>query len=175
MDDAQTLNDTKDEGAVADIEETPSAQSSHSDLGIDRKNEEHLHELVRKMTGISTATRYNSDPLNPFMGTDDPCLDPTSEKFSLKLWLQTLMNLAIKEQGEVPRRNIGVSFRNLSAYGFGFPTDYQKDFFNVLLESQNVFQKIVGKGQKRRIDILRNFDGLVKPGEMLVVLGRPGR
>jgi ABC-type multidrug transport system ATPase subunit len=34
---------------------------------------------------------------------------------------------------------------------------------------------MVGKGQKRRIDILRNFDGLVKSGEMLVVLGRPGR
>ncbi|KAF2494935.1 ATP binding cassette transporter [Lophium mytilinum] len=164
----------KDEKVSNEIEESPSAQSSHSDLGIDRKDEAHLHELARHMTSVSTAARYTSDPENPFLGTNDPCLDPTSEKFSLKLWLQTLINLAIKQQGEVPRKNIGVSFRNLSAYGFGLPTDYQKDFFNVLLESQNLFQKMVGKGQKRRIDILRNFDGLVKPGEMLVVLGRPG-
>ena len=28
---------------------------------------------------------------------------------------------------------------------------------------------------KQKIQILRDFDGLVKSGEMLVVLGRPGR
>ena len=32
-----------------------------------------------------------------------------------------------------------------------------------------------GKQDVRRIQILRDFEGLVKPGEMLVVLGRPGR
>ena len=36
-----------------------------------------------------------------------------------------------------------------------------------------MFNKITGRG-KHKIQILRNFEGLVRSGEMLVVLGRPG-
>lgn len=41
------------------------------------------------------------------------------------------------------------------------------------MEVAGLFNKITGRG-KRKIQILRNFEGLVKSGEMLVVLGRPG-
>ena len=74
---------------------------------------------------------------------------------------------------ENPNRTAGVSFRDLSASGYGFPTDYQKTFGNYILELGNIVSKLRGTG-KRKIQILRNFDGLVKSGEMLVVLGRPG-
>jgi ATP-binding cassette subfamily G (WHITE) protein 2 (PDR) len=76
-----------------------------------------------------------------------------------------------------PHPNAGVSFRNLNVHGFGSLTDYQKDFGNVLLEGVGWAQKMTGKGQNR-IQILKEFDGLVKEGEMLgrlVVLGSPGR
>ena len=36
-------------------------------------------------------------------------------------------------------------------------------------------KRLVGREQKTRIQILRDFDDLVKRGEMLLVLGRPGR
>ena len=70
-------------------------------------------------------------------------------------------------------RTAGVAFRNLSAHGFGAATDYQKSVGNVFFEAVGIARKWMGVGQ-RRIDILRNFDGLIKPGEMLVVLGPPG-
>jgi ATP-binding cassette subfamily G (WHITE) protein 2 (PDR) len=72
-----------------------------------------------------------------------------------------------------PTRTAGVSFRNLNVHGFGTPTDYQKTFGNYPLEVGSIFNAITGRG-KSKIDILRNFDGLVRSGEMLVVLGRPG-
>jgi ABC-type multidrug transport system ATPase subunit len=70
-------------------------------------------------------------------------------------------------------RTAGIAFRNLSAHGFGAATDYQKSVGNVMLEGVGLVRRLMGVGQQR-IDILRNFDGLLKPGEMLVVLGPPG-
>ena len=48
-----------------------------------------------------------------------------------------------------------------------------RTFANVVLEAVGLFNKITGRG-KTKIQILRDFEGLVKSGEMLVVLGRPG-
>ena len=48
-----------------------------------------------------------------------------------------------------------------------------RTFGNYPLEIGSIFNKLVGRGQTK-IQILRNFEGLVKSGEMLVVLGRPG-
>lgn len=42
-----------------------------------------------------------------------------------------------------------------------------------MLEVVGFFNKITGRGQ-RKIQILRDFEGLIKSGELLVVLGKPG-
>jgi ABC-type uncharacterized transport system ATPase subunit len=70
-------------------------------------------------------------------------------------------------------RTSGVAFQNLNVYGYGQATDYQKDVFNIVLSTAGVVRNLLGSG-KRRIDILRSFDGVVRKGEMLVVLGPPG-
>ena len=51
-------------------------------------------------------------------------------------------------------------------------TEY-RTFGNYPLELFTLFNTVTGRGQ-RKIQILRNFEGLVRSGEMLVVLGRPG-
>lgn len=48
-----------------------------------------------------------------------------------------------------------------------------RTFTNVVLEVAGLFNKITGKG-KRKIQILRDFEGLIRSGELLVVLGKPG-
>lgn len=48
-----------------------------------------------------------------------------------------------------------------------------RTFANIVLEAVGLFNKVTGRG-KTKIQILRDFEGLVKSGEMLVVLGRPG-
>ena len=69
---------------------------------------------------------------------------------------------------------IGVSFRDLTVYGFGTTTDYQKTFINYPAAYLSNLRSIFGPSRKSRIDIIRNFDGLVTSGEMLLLLGRPG-
>ncbi|KKZ62227.1 hypothetical protein EMCG_03289 [[Emmonsia] crescens] len=126
-------------------------------------------QLTRQSTHISSL-----EPHNPFIDPEkDGALDPASEHFSAKTWMKNLLALQSRDPERYPRRTAGFAFRNLNVHGFGKPTDYQKDVANAPLEIGNLFRAITGTG-KHRIQILRNFTGLVNDGEMLVVLGRPG-
>lgn len=158
-------NDT-DNGSPA----RPQSRRQHSIVELSQETQEHIHELARRLTQASMSSEHGQSAPNPFFGSSDPALDPNSGSFEFEAWLSKL----VEWQRDRPTPNAGVSFRNLSVHGFGFPTDYQKDFANVLLEGLGMVQRMMGKGQTR-IQILKNFDGLIKEGEMLVVLGRPGR
>jgi hypothetical protein len=68
-----------------------------------------------------------------------------------------------------------LSFRNLNVHGYGTAADYQMNVANMWLKAEGWLEGILGYRKALRIDILRNFEGLVRSGEMLVVLGRPGR
>jgi hypothetical protein len=137
------------------------------------REERQVLQLVRTFTSASVKNA-EGQYINPFLGSDDPALDPNSEKFSAKAWVKTLVSIASRDPERYPERTAGVSYRNLSCHGYGNATDYQKTFGNYPLEAAGIFNKLTGRG-RTKIQILRNFDGLVKSGEMLVVLGRPGR
>lgn len=159
--------------------------SSTLDDKIDEaKDEERMEEevtrLARKLTRESTRphalTRESTiaQGENPFLGADeDSTLNPHSDKFVARDWMKNVLALTSRDPERYPPRQAGVSFRNLSVHGFGSPTDYQKDVFNSIFQVGAMFRAMTGTG-KNRIQILRDFDGLVKSGEMLVVLGRPG-
>jgi ATP-binding cassette subfamily G (WHITE) protein 2 (PDR) len=135
---------------------------------------EKVHELARAITQASVKNA-NGDYINPFDETENPALNPHSGKFSYKVWTKNLLAIQSRDPERYPSRVAGISYRNLSAYGFGNPTDYQKTFGNYPLELPGLFKRLIGRREQTKIQILRNFDGLVKAGEMLVVLGRPGR
>ncbi|KUJ09554.1 putative ABC transporter [Mollisia scopiformis] len=112
---------------------------------------------------------------NPFLGTfpiDSP-IDPNSNTFNANSWLSNLVGFIQKDPKRYLPRSAGIAFRNLEVYGFGSPTDYQKNVGNVLLELTSLFRWMGGQ-KKQRIQVLRDFDGLVEAGEMCLVLGRPG-
>jgi ABC-type glutathione transport system ATPase component len=87
--------------------------------------------------------------------------------------MKMLLEIRSRDPERYPDRTAGVAFKSLSVHGFGSPTDYQKDVSNVLLEVGTMARRLVGI-RMPKIQILRDFEGLVKSGEMLVVLGRPG-
>lgn len=103
----------------------------------------------------------------------DSTLNPNSSNFRAKNWMKNFLAITHRHSEEDIKREAGLAFRNLSVHGFGSPTDYQKDVANAVLEIGALARAVAGTG-KQKIQILQNFDGLVKSGEMLVVLGRPG-
>ncbi|KAH6696966.1 ABC-2 type transporter-domain-containing protein [Plectosphaerella plurivora] len=70
-------------------------------------------------------------------------------------------------------RTSSVAFQNLSVYGFGADTDFQKTVGNIFLDITRVAKRLLGKAQKR-VDILHSLEGVVYSGETLCVLGPPG-
>ncbi|KAJ6109092.1 ABC multidrug transporter C [Penicillium sp. IBT 16267x] len=133
--------------------------------------EEEVARLARKLTREST---HITEGENTFLETkEDSTLNPASPNFRARNWMKNLLALTSRDPERYPARQAGVSFRNLSVHGFGSPTDYQKDVFNSVFQIGALARMATGTG-KQKIQILREFDGLVKSGEMLVVLGRPG-
>lgn len=137
--------------------------------------EEEIAGLAKSLSQSQDIRDEKGDFINPFLASENPSLNPNSAKFSSKAWLEALMGITSRDPERYPKRVAGVAYKNLSAHGFGDPTDYQKTFGNYPFELPSVAKRLIGRGKKTRIQILRNFDGLVKSGEMLVVLGRPGR
>ncbi|OAA35191.1 opaque-specific ABC transporter CDR3 [Metarhizium rileyi] len=70
----------------------------------------------------------------------------------------------------------GVSFRDLNCYGFMSAEQYQPTFTTWILQIINALLSwtLTRSRRPQRVEILRNFNGLVRPGELLLVLGRPG-
>lgn len=142
--------------------------------GKEEKIEARVGDLARQLTRQSTRFSTKGTLDNPF-AVDDPesTLNPHSPNFKPKDWMKMLLAIRSRDPERYPDRTAGVAFRNLNVHGFGSPTDYQKDVLNSLLELGTLARRLVGM-KMQKIQILREFDGLVKSGEMVVVLGRPG-
>lgn len=149
-----------------ELTETPDSKMESDD---ERRDFE-VAELAKSLTRRST---WSNVAGNPFEAEKDSSLDPHSENFRARHWVRSMIKLS-EAENRLPGRTAGVAFRNLNVHGYGAATDYQKDVGNIWLESIGLAKKALGLSKPRRIDILRDFEGLVESGEMLVVLGPPG-
>ncbi|KAI2776680.1 ABC-2 type transporter-domain-containing protein [Daldinia loculata] len=145
--------------------------SFSSDASSVQDHSTRVATLARRLTQQSTQSRAFQG-VNPFL-KPSPELDPNSPYFDAREWVKTLLHAFAQEPDKYPRPPVGVSWRDLGVYGFGKDTDYQKDFLNVLWRAPLIAREWISHRQ-RKIQILDDFDGVVKSGEMLLVLGRPG-
>ena len=131
-------------------------------------------EVLSEMDNVTSSVRSEDEFTNPFLGvTPESPLDPSSDNFSPRSWLSNLSGFLAKNATEPRYGQTGVAFRSLDVYGFGSPTDYQKNVANVLLSAGSLFRWLA-RTKKQRIQILKDFNGVVEAGELLLVLGRPG-
>lgn len=111
----------------------------------------------------------------PLFGDDDPAspLNPRGENFSAHAWATNFAQVAEKH-GQTFRQ-VGVCLQNLNVAGYATPTDFQKDVGNVWRALPGMARRLFSStAGQTRVDILREFDCLIRPGEMCVVLGPPG-
>lgn len=103
----------------------------------------------------------------------DPVLDPTSDQFDHYKWARMVLKMMDK-QGVSLRKSTGVVFQNLNISGSGAALQYQNNVGSVPLAPFRPQEYIsLGKCVPQK-QILRNFDGVLQSGELLIVLGRPG-
>jgi ATP-binding cassette subfamily G (WHITE) protein 2 (SNQ2) len=89
-----------------------------------------------------------------------------------------LTSLKAEQESGIKSKHIGVVWENLTVSGAGGVTNFVKTFPDAFVSFFNVYetaQQLFGIGKKgREVNILSSFRGLVQPGEMVLVLGRPG-
>ncbi|KAJ3536716.1 hypothetical protein NM208_g6606 [Fusarium decemcellulare] len=162
-------------GTVAETDKRPQVST---DLGRETASldleQRHsiVQDLAREYTKQSAVDANDSATI--FSSTDpNSPLNPRGDRFNARTWAKTVAKAA-SERGQGFRR-VGLCFQNVNVFGYGTPTDFQKDVGNVWLALPMMIRRLFSKtAGHTRIDILHQFDGLIRPGEMCVVLGPPG-
>ncbi|SSD61647.1 related to ATP-binding cassette transporter CGR1 [Saccharomycodes ludwigii] len=105
----------------------------------------------------------------------DPRLDPNSDKFSSVCWVQNLSRIMNNDPDYYKPYVLGCCYKNLRACGDSNDVSYQSTIGNMPIKIlQFIYRHLRRKREGDTFDILKSMDGLIKPGELLVVLGRPG-
>ncbi|KAG9770930.1 pleiotropic drug resistance protein, ABC superfamily, partial [Aureobasidium melanogenum] len=170
--DIKTATPHDDEMSSADFAEDMKTQAEEQDSMDTRQAR--VQRLAREFS-FSSSGSFRSEPI---FGSDDPNspLNPSGTNFNAFAWAKNLASAA-EERGQ-GFRQIGLSFEDLNVYGYGTPTDFQKTVANIWLAlPEMAMRRLMPHSDthgQRRVDILHNFNGLIRPGEMCVVLGPPG-
>ncbi|RYP43328.1 hypothetical protein DL770_011720 [Monosporascus sp. CRB-9-2] len=111
--------------------------------------------------------------LSPRPGSN---LDPKSAIFDARVWIREFIKLTESDPASAPPRALGVAFKDLSVFGSSTGTQFQKSVGSALIGIAKDLVRVASssKRQERRLGILRDFEGVVEKGEMLLVLGPPG-
>ncbi|KAK3389429.1 ABC transporter-like protein [Podospora didyma] len=153
-------------------------QNGHIQRHLSMIDESDAAELQKIATALSrhqshaTAGRSHQEALGGDPG-GDPSLDPASPDFDLTKWLQNVVS-QLTDRG-IERTHSGVVFQDLSVFGSGAALQLQDTVDSMLLapfRPSKLFSH--GNGAPKKKQILHGFNGLMRPGELLAVLGRPG-
>ncbi|KFG82824.1 ATP-binding cassette transporter ABC1 [Metarhizium anisopliae] len=182
---AQHAKDTAHKHSRGSIEDPTSApiDSDSDDLEpITRRgtqammDDQDRSELVRIATVLSR--RRSSIATHPIptisLGDIDenaPAFNPEHRDFDLEKWLRRFME-QLGEEG-ISEKCVGVSYRNLDVFGSGEALQLQ-DTVGSMVAAPLKLGEFFSFNKKEHKQILHSFDGFLRPGELLIVLGRPG-
>ncbi|TNY24740.1 putative SNQ2-ABC transporter [Rhodotorula diobovata] len=140
------------------VERTISRQARHEDIAFFSPDGDLQRSVSRQQTGNShwsTATQ-----------------DVMADDFDFEKHLKHILRKA--DKNGVSRRDLGVTFKGLTVKGEGSGISYGSSLTGALKSIPALPKTIKAARHPKTKVILDEFTGCVKPGEMLLVLGRPG-
>jgi ATP-binding cassette subfamily G (WHITE) protein 2 (SNQ2) len=132
-----------------------------------RRTEEDLFRVLsRRKTNASTPAEKDDD---------------NEDNEELDRLMSRIFGQKRQEQSEEEKtRHSGVIFRGLTVRGVGLGSSLQPTVGDFFMGLPRKLGKLFTQGPKAALakppvrDLISNFDGCVRPGELLLVLGRPG-
>ena len=189
LDDEHTgRKDNISDAVKADSYEALQQPTQHrNEVGVNvRQAQEEFAQLGRQLSGISRRSRQShkeqlrkDDSKSGVRDVEKVASSDGSEDeepFDLENYLRG--NKTLEDEAGIKAKRVGVMWDGLTVSGMGgakvhaptFP-DAFVSFFNIYGTIKSIFG--LGK-QGPQVDILKDFRGVVKPGEMVLVLGKPG-
>jgi len=103
------------------------------------------------------------------------------ERAEIERLMSRMFGRSRQEHSEEEKtRHVGVVFRDLTVKGLGLGAALQPSVGDIFLGLPRFLRKLFTKGPKAATaklavrELLSDFNGCIKPGEMLLVLGKPG-
>ncbi|KFA77102.1 hypothetical protein S40288_09502 [Stachybotrys chartarum IBT 40288] len=157
-------------------EQAPYALRNHASLAIMHENDKReLQRLVtiisRIRSGLESGAEERGEREDASRRPTDPALDPTSGSFDLYKYLEHIVGL-LRREG-ITLAQVGVAFRDLTVSGTGDALELQHTVADWIQAPTRLGEYFSFRKKEHKI-ILHSFDGIVKSGELLIVLGRPG-
>ncbi|KAF8179876.1 pleiotropic drug resistance ABC transporter [Pholiota molesta] len=142
-----------------------------SRVSIDFFDPKGVHSLSKTLNGTHPSPVASSSS-EPQSESDTTTLAQVMEE---PLDYEKIMRYYLKgvEESEIKTRTLGVVFQNLCVVGLGASATY-KSTLGSALDFTKIFKLIRQLRQPPTREIITRFEGVVSPGEMLLVLGRPG-
>ncbi|KKK17140.1 ATP-binding cassette transporter [Aspergillus rambellii] len=147
------------------------------EINSERKTElariaSNFHRRSTAESGVSRKTLERKDTIDE-MSLDDPVFDPTSDQFDHYKWARMMIKLRDREGMPRPP-STGITFQNLNISGSGSALQYQNNVASLFMAPFRLNEYFSFTGSSPEKHILRDFNGLIRSGELLIVLGRPG-
>jgi len=108
-------------------------------------------------------------------------VDPDEERDEVERLMSRMFGKERQKHSEEEKtRHSGVVFRDLTVKGVGLGASLQPTIGDIFLNLPRFLKNLLTKGPKAATgkpptrELLSNFNGCVRPGELLLVLGRPG-
>ncbi|KAL4802779.1 ABC-2 type transporter-domain-containing protein [Aspergillus unguis] len=148
--------------------------SSASSIDEAREANEALQresETVTRIASSQLGRRLSS--LSALDEKSDPRLDPKKDEFDYQLWSQQALRAMVRSGFSPPSQ--GLLFSNLRVSGAGAAIQYQETLASMFtIPFRKAVELLSHSGSHQKRSILKGFDGLLKSGELVLVLGRPG-
>ena len=162
--------------------------TEHPYQGFDRNVEDQVRDLARTITSQSILNSFDDTHsisssnlgINPvFSNVDQPNynekLDPMSDNFSSVAWVKNMSKLASSDPDYYKPYSLGCVWKNLTASGESTDVEYQATFLNMPKKILAAGYRIARPPKEEDLfQILKPMNGYLDPGELMVVLGRPG-
>jgi ATP-binding cassette, subfamily G (WHITE), member 2, PDR len=101
--------------------------------------------------------------------------DPRKSSFSAEVWMKRVNVKQSLDPVRHPAKTAGIAFCNLGVFGYKSSSYIQPTVGNSFLSLFGYIHHLFRGRNSAKVQILDGFNGLVRSGEMLLVLGRPGR
>ncbi|KAI9813011.1 MAG: hypothetical protein M1826_002568 [Phylliscum demangeonii] len=168
--------ETEKAGQVQELQRIQTAKTTESIRGMPAAETTSSGRHLTEAELIKVMSRRRTGASGP--GSDDP--ERHEERAEIERLMSRMFGKDRQQSAEAQTRHVGLVFKNLTVTGMGLGAALQPTVGDVLLGIPRLLIGLFTKGPrafggKHPVrTILDDFTGCVRPGEMLLVLGRPG-
>jgi ATP-binding cassette subfamily G (WHITE) protein 2 (PDR) len=175
--DTDEIHSTSSVAAVNEKSQGRPIARRYESFQLSAQETEELTRIARTISRRKSVTTENRHARLAKLETvtgipeDSPVFDPNHPEFDLHKWVKH--NLHEVDEKGIKIRRAGFTFKNLNVSGSGASLNLQQTVGSSLMAPFRPREFFKSSDIPERA-ILRNFDGVLKSGELLIVLGRPG-